>query len=141
MTTSKMPTRGGTTTPATVRLRLPDDVTAPAIARHAVRAALADLDVDERSWDDVLLATSELVTNAFEHGERPDRLELKLAGDRLVVRVFDAGKKVPELKEPSPAAARSRGLQLVRALSEDWGYERCETGKFVWAAFAVTTVG
>ncbi|QRP45707.1 ATP-binding protein [Amycolatopsis sp. FDAARGOS 1241] len=141
MTTSRMPTRGGATTPATVRLRLPDDVTAPAIARHAVCAVLADLGVDLPSRDDVLLATSELVTNAFEHGERPDRLELKVAEHRLLVCVFDAGKKVPELKEPSPAAARSRGLQLVRALSEDWGYERCESGKYVWAAFAVTTEG
>ncbi|HWD00992.1 MAG TPA: ATP-binding protein [Amycolatopsis sp.] len=136
MTTSRMPTRGSAT-PATVRLRLPDDVTAPAIARHAVRAALAELAVAEQSRDDVLLATSELVTNAFEHGERPDRLELRMTEDRLLVCVFDAGKRVPELKEPSPAAARSRGLQLVHALSLDWGYEPCEGGKYVWAVFDV----
>ncbi|MEV8609710.1 ATP-binding protein [Amycolatopsis sp. NPDC051373] len=139
MTTSKMPTRGATT-PATVRLALPDDVTAPTIARHAVRAKLDELAVGCEWRDDILLATSELVTNAFEHGERPDRLELRLSEGRLVVCVFDAGQEVPRLKEPSPESARSRGLQLVHVLSQEWGYEPCAGGKYVWAAFAVGPV-
>jgi anti-sigma regulatory factor (Ser/Thr protein kinase) len=136
MTTSRMRTRA-TAAPITVRLALPDDITAPAIARSIVREALMDLGVDENSRDDVLLATSELVTNAFEHGERPERLELRFTDGQLVVSVFDAGTEVPQLKEPSPAAARSRGLQLVHALSQMWGYEACDSGKYVWASFAI----
>ncbi|MBB4686886.1 ATP-binding protein [Amycolatopsis jiangsuensis] len=136
MTTSKLPAMR-TTAPDPVRLHLPDDVTAPAVARHKVRTALASIDLPGHLRDDVLLATSELVTNAVEHGERPERLELMLTTDELVVSVFDRGSKIPELKEPMPAAARSRGLQLVHALSARWGYDPAEGGKCVWAAFAL----
>lgn len=116
-------------------LPLPVDVTAPAVARQAVRATLVGLGLHGPAVDDVLLATSELVTNAFEHGEKPDRLEVEYAEGRLTLRVFDSGTKRPKLKEPSPMTARSRGLQLVHALSEDWGHELCSGGKYVWAVF------
>ncbi|WP_027928191.1 ATP-binding protein [Amycolatopsis benzoatilytica] len=138
MTTSRMPTRSTAAAAATVRLALPADVTAPAIARAQVRAALAELDVPDQLRDDVLLATSELVTNAFEHGGRPGRLELRTDGCELVIRVFDTSSSIPELKEPIAAAARSRGLQLVRALARRWGYDPAEGGKCVWAAFALS---
>ncbi|KZB81730.1 ATP-binding protein [Amycolatopsis regifaucium] len=120
-----------------VSLSLPVDVTAPAVARQAVRATLASLGFDDLAADDVLLATSELVTNAFEHGEKPDKLEVEYSDDRLTLRVFDSGSGRPKLKEPSPMAARSRGLQLVHALSEDWGHELYPGGKYVWAVFSL----
>ena len=135
MTTSKIRTEGSL--PAVVSLPLPVDVTAPAVARQAVRATLASLGLDGPEVDDVLLATSELVTNAFEHGERPDRLEVEHTDGRLTLRVFDSGTERPLLKQPTPAAARSRGLQLVHALSDDWGHELCVGGKYVWAVFSL----
>ncbi|RSN58593.1 anti-sigma regulatory factor [Amycolatopsis sp. WAC 04182] len=120
-----------------VSLPLPVAVTAPAVARQAVRATLAGFGLDGPAVDDVLLATSELVTNAFEHGEKPDRLEVEYSDGRLTLRVFDSGTERPKLKEPSPMAARSRGLQLVHALSDDWGHELCSGGKYVWAVFSL----
>jgi len=139
MTTSRMPQR--TTAPAApLKVFLPADITAPALARHEVRAALLGFGLAERQLDDVLLATSELVTNAFEHGERPQRLELEYAGGQLMLRVHDTGRLLPELRAPSPAEARSRGLVLVQALSLDWGFERCPGGKFVWAVFRIPEV-
>ncbi len=134
MTTSRMPQR---TAAAPLRVLLPADVTAPARARHEVRQALLRRGLREEQFDDVLLATSELVTNAFEHGERPQRLELEYAGGRLMLRVHDTGRLLPELRAPSPAEARSRGLVLVQALSLDWGFERCPGGKYVWAVFSL----
>jgi anti-sigma regulatory factor (Ser/Thr protein kinase) len=134
MTTSNLPQR---TAAAPLTVLLPADVTAPARARHEVRAALLGFGLLETQLDDVLLATSELVTNAFEHGERPRRLELAYDDGRLTLRVHDAGSLLPELRAPSPAEARSRGLILVQALSEDWGFERCPGGKFVWAVFRI----
>ena len=134
MTTSRMPQRTAATA-AHVRVLLPADVTAPALARHEVRAAMLRFGVREDQLDDVLLATSELVTNAFEHGERPQRLELEYDGERLTLRVHDTGRMLPELRAPSPAEARSRGLVLVQALSLSWGFERCPGGKYVWAVF------
>jgi len=134
MTTSRMPQRTAATA-AHVRVLLPADVTAPALARHEVRAAMLRFGVSEDRLDDVLLATSELVTNAFEHGERPQRLELEYRDGRLTLRVHDTGRMLPELRAPSAAEARSRGLVLVQALSLDWGFERCPGGKYVWAVF------
>ncbi|WP_103354977.1 ATP-binding protein [Amycolatopsis sp. CA-128772] len=134
MTTSRMPQRAAAPA-APLRVLLPADVTAPALARHAVRNALLGFGLQECQFDDVLLATSELVTNAFEHGDRPQRLELEYAGGPLTLRVHDTGRQLPELRAPSPAEARSRGLVLVQALSLDWGFERCPGGKYVWAVF------
>ena len=136
MTTSNMRQRPAVPA-APLTVLLPADVTAPARARHEVRAALLGLGLLEAQLDDVLLATSELVTNAFEHGERPKRLELAYVGERLTLRVHDTGSRLPELRAPSPAEARSRGLVLVQALSEDWGFERCPGGKVVWAVFRI----
>ncbi|OXM52492.1 ATP-binding protein [Amycolatopsis alba] len=134
MTMSKTRSEGTSTV---VSLPLPVDVTAPAVARQAVRATLSGLGLDGPEVDDVLLATSELVTNAFEHGEKPDRLDVEYADGRLTLRVYDSGSGRPKLKEPSPMAARSRGLQLVHALSDDWGFEPCKGGKYVWAVFSL----
>lgn len=134
MTTSELPQRTAAQA-APLTVPLPDDVTAPARARHEVRSFLLAAGLCEAQLDDVLLATSELVTNAFEHGERPQRLELAYTDERLTLRVHDTGSRLPELRAPSPAEARSRGLVLVQALSEDWGFERCPGGKFVWAVF------
>jgi len=131
MTTSKLPEH--TAAALTVTVLLPADVTAPAIARHVVRDTLFRLGCE--ALDDVLLATSELVTNAVEHGDRPERLELDYAEGRVTLRVFDTGETAPELRIPAPARARSRGLQLVSALAEDWGFRRSDGGKYVWARF------
>ncbi len=133
MTRSKLPEH--TAAPATVTVLLPADVTAPAIARHAVRDSLLRRGCEAPRLDDILLATSELVTNAVEHGERPERLELDYADGRVTLRIFDTGATLPELRVPAPARARSRGLQLVRALAEDWGFQRSDGGKYVWARF------
>jgi len=139
MTTSKMPERTATAA-APLTVLLPSDVTAPALARHKLRKAMLGVGLCAAQLEDVLLAASELVTNAFEHGERPERMELEYAGGRLTMRVYDVGRKLPELRAPSPAKARSRGLVLVQALSEDWGFERCDGGKYVWAVFRIPKV-
>jgi anti-sigma regulatory factor (Ser/Thr protein kinase) len=132
MTSSRLPARSAATR---LRVALPADISAPALARHAVREVLAGLDLDDRQADDIMLVASELVTNAVEHGERPARLELDHDDGRLTMRVFDAGETAPELRVPSPREARSRGLQLVERLATRWGYRRCEGGKYVWAVF------
>lgn len=136
MTMSKMP-QCTAVQAAPLTVLLPADVTAPARARHEVRSILLEFGLGEAQLDDVLLATSELVTNAFEHGECPQRMELSYFEGQLTLRVHDSGSRLPELRAPSPAEARSRGLVLVQALSEEWGFESCPGGKFVWARFHI----
>lgn len=136
MTMAKMPQRTAVRT-APLTVLLPADMTAPARARHEVRSVLLGLGLHEWQLDDVLLVASELVTNAFEHGECPQRMELSYFEGQLTLRVHDSGVQLPELRAPSPAEARSRGLVLVQALSVEWGFERCPGGKFVWAVFHI----
>ncbi|GAA4706536.1 sensor histidine kinase [Pseudonocardia yuanmonensis] len=60
----------------------------PAAARHALLAFAARLDRDE--LEDLVLAVSEVVDNAWVHGAPPVRVAL-WTGERTVVTVTDAG--------------------------------------------------
>lgn len=63
----------------------------PAMARHALmRANRANLIADE--FDDFLVAASEVVTNAGEHGVPPVRVRCWCTDDRLVTTVTDRGR-------------------------------------------------
>ncbi|HEX6471889.1 MAG TPA: ATP-binding protein [Streptosporangiaceae bacterium] len=86
---------------------------------------------------DVELAVSELVTNALEHSESGNggTIVLKLAGgeERLRAEVTDAGSAVsrPHVERAAPDDESGRGLEIVRAVSLDWGIE----GTTVWCEF------
>ena len=57
-------------THSSFRSSFPADTTAPAVARRAVREFLHQVGTDPRALADVLLAVSEVVTNAVVHGYR-----------------------------------------------------------------------
>ncbi|SDZ44929.1 Anti-sigma regulatory factor (Ser/Thr protein kinase) [Amycolatopsis xylanica] len=122
-----------------ISFSLPDDPTAPTVARRVVRQALAELGVADDLIDDAVLATSELVTNAVEHGGGPDRLELEHDSEQFTLRVFDRSPSPPAQRTPGPAKARSRGLLLVQAVAVEWGSDPDGRGKGVWARFALRT--
>uniref|UniRef100_UPI0010413805 ATP-binding protein n=1 Tax=Actinomadura roseirufa TaxID=2094049 RepID=UPI0010413805 len=137
-------------TPRTARRVLPADIGAPKAAREFTQATLREWGVSGaagRDVEDVVIAVSELVTNALRHGMEglPQPLplcpiQLVLLGHprRLVAVVTDPGGRVPE-----PAAADldrfgegGRGLVVVGAVSDAWGWARLATGgKAVWTAF------
>jgi serine/threonine-protein kinase RsbW len=68
---------------------------APAVARHAVHDFLHSLGADPRAFSDVLLALSEIVTNAVVHGYRGEqgvvRVEAEHSHEQLVLSVADQG--------------------------------------------------
>jgi serine/threonine-protein kinase RsbW len=101
--------------------------------RRVTRALRADGWNNERI-DDVALMTSELTTNAVEHAGTPFTLVIELSDHVLRVEVRDGSVALPvaEPTTPSPVAMRGRGLALVAALSDRWGYEPDADGKFVW---------
>ncbi|GAA1941402.1 ATP-binding protein [Amycolatopsis minnesotensis] len=107
-----------------------------ATSRRAVRTRLAELGVAGEQADDILLVTSELVTNAIEHGSGAVRLELGHDDRGLELRVYDNNSRPPVLRVGDSLAARSRGLRLVETLSTAWGSEPLPGGKCVWARFA-----
>ena len=111
------------------------DSSAPSLARQRVGKTLAGLGVDGQLAEDILLVTSELVSNAVEHGGGCDRLEIDHDDDQLTIRVYDRNTIRPEPRVTEPLAPRSRGLRLVDALAPLWGSEVCDGGKYVWARF------
>ena len=103
---------------------------APSSARRFVAATLAAWgreDLGERA----LLAVSELVTNAFLHGEGDIQLLVSL-GDVLRVEVHDAGAGLPVPRNFSPTSTTGRGLHLVGHMTDRWGTDAGQQGKAVW---------
>jgi hypothetical protein len=85
---------------------------------------------------DVLLATSELVTNAERYAPGPIRvcMEREPASHRIRVVVSDTNPQLPrrdldgEVLDP----AAGRGLRIVDMISSRWGVARTSSGKDVW---------
>ncbi|GAA2152392.1 ATP-binding protein [Actinomadura napierensis] len=133
-------------TPRTARKVLPAEITAPRTAREFTQATLRDWGLTEDA-EDVVVAISELVTNALRHGLEglPQPLPLcpiqvVLVGHprRLVVTVTDPGARAPEPlpNDPDRFVEGGRGLLVVSGVSDAWGWARLSTGgKAVWASF------
>jgi anti-sigma regulatory factor (Ser/Thr protein kinase) len=86
------------------------------------------------------LLVSELVTNAVKAsrclpGAHPVWLFLLSDSVQILVLVWDASAHLPARKDFGAEAENGRGLILVAAMSEQWGWFSAEDddGKFVWA--------
>lgn len=120
----------------TVRVELPNDQSAPAMARARTRSALG-------SWrlldllDPLLLVVSELVSNAVRHGRAPVGMLLRRTRDGVRVEVHDDASETGPLGASTlsgPDAESGRGLFLVDAVSSASGVQQIpEDGKVVWA--------
>jgi anti-sigma regulatory factor (Ser/Thr protein kinase) len=75
------------TEPPAVELQNP----LPAASRHAVQDIAGHTGVTRDDVDHLIVATSEAVTNAIQHGEPPVTLRAWAATDRIVVTVSDHG--------------------------------------------------
>ncbi len=101
--------------------------------------------------EDIVIVVSEMLTNALRHGRprradtgrggarrrAPIRLGLYNPGPWVLCAVADPSRAVPVPRSHSSLDETGRGLQIVSALSDGWGYTTPdETGKVVWAMFA-----
>lgn len=81
--------------------------------------------------DDVVLIVSELIDNAFQHGEGAPALGLTGSPDRVRVEVTDDGATLPATRPSGPTGGW--GLVLVEKLSARWGTDWLDGGgKIVW---------
>lgn len=111
------------------------NIHAPHAARGFVRTQLLEwhlpglLDTGE-------LVGSEFAANALQHGTGLFiEVRLAISGGEFTVKVWDAnGADLPVLTAADPMAESGRGLALIAALAQDWGFYRAESGgKVVWA--------
>ncbi|WP_406139206.1 ATP-binding protein [Streptomyces sp. NBC_01089] len=117
-------------------------------SRHpaCVARARAELRTALESWglaalmDPAAVVLSELLTNAGRHAvvspgrEIETRFLLDGDGRGLRIEVHDASPVPPRMAAPDQDADGGRGLFLVDALADTWGFgERVGPGKVVWA--------
>ncbi len=120
-------------------------------ARTAVVRALEDLGFDDLV-DDAMVIVSELATNALRVTDQQVRRFQQRYREMVRVRfrvyenqghptveVWDAfPNEIPQDKPEDPETENGRGLQIVQALADQWGYlhrndDQGRTWKAVWA--------
>lgn len=113
----------GTSAPVLVQVR-----------RWASRTLTA---VDDAHLGDVLLVVTELVTNAYDHGDGPAEVRMSYtpAPCRVRIEVDDSCLDHPVVATSSRTVPGGRGMLLVDKLTAAWGVlEHRESGsKTVWA--------
>jgi anti-sigma regulatory factor (Ser/Thr protein kinase) len=94
--------------------------------------------------EDAELIVSELMTNAADASlalpDRPPITLRLLAGEQsLIIEAWDHSPHDLEPREPDPGAECGRGLTVVAALADRWGWERTAPHrKVVWAELRIT---
>jgi Histidine kinase-like ATPase domain len=127
-------------------------ISTPGVDARSVRAARDFTAATLIRWgaaqrgEDIATVVSELLTNALRHalpdsgktrGRSPIRLGLLQPGPCVLCAVADPSRRRPALKEPGPLAETGRGLHVIGALADAWGYTAPgDSGKVVWAVFS-----
>ena len=122
----------------------------PAAGAGSVRAARDFTVATLNRWSatercqDIAIVVSELLTNALRHAlpgsgdarpRRPVRLGLLQLRLCVLCAVADPSTAAPVPRSPGAYGETGRGLHIVCALSDGWGYTTSGTGKVVWAMF------
>jgi anti-sigma regulatory factor (Ser/Thr protein kinase) len=138
-----------THTLAPFRHQFSPNTAAVPVARHLLRDWLELVPVETDALDGLLLAVSELCSNAVRHATGAPgsvRLEAWTEDDAVVIEVSDDGGVVPgndprpATEVPDPEAEQGRGLFLVRELSDELS-SRVEDGRSVVRVVKRAVVG
>lgn len=100
---------------------LPDGPESGSRARRWVDGTLGDERGYAEHAEDIRLVVTELVTNAWEHGDPPIELETAVDVGTVRVSVSDRCVEGPEVRAFDARSIRGRGMLLVAALSDAWG--------------------
>jgi anti-sigma regulatory factor (Ser/Thr protein kinase) len=120
------------------QLRLCALPSAPFWARQYTRLFLAECPgISDDATETAQLIVSELVTNAARAAASTlgvIGLSLRPVRNELIIEVRDQSAEPPVLAPANDEAEHGRGLMLVDALSEEWGYsDEPHGGKVVYA--------
>lgn len=106
-------------------------------ARRFVADLLRNLGMDDLV-DDAMLVTSEMATNAIQHGCSAFRVHVEPAGGVVRISIEDAAAAHAERRAAADSDLSGRGVAIVEALARRWGSERLADGKAVWAELNAT---
>ncbi|MFI1484774.1 ATP-binding protein [Streptomyces sp. NPDC020747] len=125
-------------------LYIPNDPRAVTICRRTLRLILTMHGLI-RLVDVAELLATELVANAVCHTKGPAALRVRWSAGVLRIGAWDADPEPPEPPgklEQLGDAEEGRGLALVRACSDLWGWQPLSRfgnrGKYVWCELAST---
>jgi anti-sigma regulatory factor (Ser/Thr protein kinase) len=125
------------TSPETIFETRDHDVTAVAVARHALTIWLDDRGTTEDVRDTLVLIASELVTNALRNTTGAVRVTVGEVLGGFKLQVFDESLRMPTPRLAVAGDTRGRGLAMVDALADVWGAHEVVrddlVGKVVWA--------
>jgi anti-sigma regulatory factor (Ser/Thr protein kinase) len=106
---------------------------ATAARRFVVDALMNTGWADADLTAEVGVIVSELASNCIRHARTGFAVTVHDTRDSMRVEVTDTGAGVPALRSPGPLEPTGRGLQLVQALSDEWGLVPAAAGgKTVW---------
>jgi len=109
----------------------------PAVLARAVEHASTAIGPSRRWVDDLLescdvapavrriamLLTSEVLTNAVQHGTAPVEVQVEVAHRVLRVGVRDGSTALPVLRSPRPHETGGRGVQFLERCAARWGVD------------------
>ena len=105
-------------------------------ARRAVGMLIVDSDPSDEFSFTLRLVVSELMTNAVVHGSAGDEIHLDLTLHRdhahVSIHNLGAGLEMKKLRLERPNGGR--GLEIVAALSERWGFDTGRSGTTMTAS-------
>ncbi|MFE1798515.1 ATP-binding protein [Streptomyces sp. NPDC059517] len=127
--------------PISETFRIPGHKSHIPTARQRVRRTLAGWGITGELADAVTLSANELATNAVTHCRvscARIRITLTLDGPELVLEVSDPDRDgLPRPRDSAPDQENGRGLALVAASADSWGYRQDPYTKCVWARFTL----
>jgi two-component sensor histidine kinase len=110
---------------------LPIDIRAARAARELLRELGPQLSNEQHTA--LLLAATELVTNAYRHGPREGRVGLRARVGEEHVRLEVASPRGAELpRVTQPRRDGGMGLRLVDHIAEEWGVKADDLKVVVW---------
>lgn len=77
-------------------------------------------------------AVSELVTNVILHARTPFSVKVTKGSDSIKVAISDESSDLPAARPYDKTEVTGRGLHIVEALTDRWGYFNIPGGKTVW---------
>ncbi|MFG1667962.1 ATP-binding protein [Streptomyces sp. Y7] len=130
------------TEPWEYTLHIPNDVRGVTVSRRTLRLILT-LHGLVGLVDTAELLATELVANAVRHTKGPAALRVRWSAGVLRIGAWDADPEPPRPPQELAAlgeAEEGRGLALVRACADLWGWQPLtrhgNRGKYVWCELA-----